>query len=144
MRPSLIIPRLRAQCPIFASRVAGAASYRQVSQQDDFQVPHAFVLLGTDNADGEVMLSSLDQELTTRIAVVVAVANTADERGQDASEAIYDIRAQLIAALVGWTPDAAKFSPILYRGMPDDPELTRARAWAQFDFEALAYTASAT
>lgn len=143
MRPSLVIPRLRAQCPVFANRVAGAATYRQVAVQDDFPVPHAFLLPLGDVEDGEVMLSALDQELTTRFAVVVAVANTSDERGQAAAELIHDARAELIAALVGWTPDAARYSPVLYRGMPDDPDITRARAWAQFDFEANAYTASA-
>lgn len=143
MRPSLVIPRIRAQCAIFANRVAGAATYRQVSLQDDFPVPHAFILPLGEAADGEVMLSSLDQELTTRFAVVVAVANTSDERGQAAAEVMFDARAQLLAALVGWTPDATRYAPVLYRGMPDDPDLNRARAWAQFDFEALAYTASA-
>lgn len=143
MRPSLIIPRLRTLCTAFQNRVAGSATYRQVALQDDFPAPHAFVLPLGESADGEVMLSSLDQELTTRFAVVVAVANTSDERGQAAAEAIYDLRANIIAALVGWTPDPARYSPILYRGMPDDPDITRARAWAQFDFESLATTASA-
>lgn len=143
MRPSLIIPRLRSQCAIFANRVAGSATYRQVSLQDDFAAPHAFVMPLGEVADGEVMISSLDQELTTRFAVVVAVANTSDERGQAAAETIYDIRVALLTALVGWTPDATRYAPILYRGMPDDPDVNRARAWAQFDFEALAYTATA-
>lgn len=142
MRPSLIIPRLRAQCPTLANRVAGSATYRQIVLQDDFPVPHAFVLLQGESADGEVMLSSLDQELTARFAVVVAVANTSDERGQTAAESILDIRAELLAALVGWTPSTG-YAPILYRGMPDDPDVTRSRAWAQFDFEALDYTANA-
>lgn len=143
MRPSLVIPRLRAQCPIFANRVASAATYRQCSLQDDFPVPHAFVMPLGELADGEVMISAVDQELSTRFAVVVAVANTSDERGQAAAEAIYDIRAELLAALVGWTPDATRYAPVLYRGMPDDPDVNRARAWAQFDFESIAYTASA-
>lgn len=142
MRPSLIIPRLRASCPMFGGRVAGAANFRQAAQQDDFPAPHAFVLVGADQ-DGEVMLSGLDQEITTRFAVVVAVQNTADERGQDAGEAFYDARAELLAALVGWTPDPARYAPVLYLGMPDDPDVTRARAWAQFDFQTIATTASA-
>ena len=142
MRPSLIIPRIRAQCPIFANRVAASATYRQVSMQDDFPVPHAFVLPLGDNADGEVMLSALDQELTTRFAVVVAVSNASDERGQAAAEVIYDIRRALLTALVGWVP-APQYGAVLYQGMPDDPDISRARAWAQFDFAALDYTANA-
>lgn len=142
MRPSLIIPRLRAECPTLANRVAGSATYKQAVLQDDFPVPHAFVLLQGESADGEVMLSSLDQELTARIGIVVTVANLSDERGQAAAEAILDIRAELLAALVGWTPGPG-YGPILYRGMPDDPDVNRARAWAQFDFEAPDYTANA-
>lgn len=142
MRPSLIIPRIRAQCPIFGNRVAASATYRQCALQDDFPVPHAFVLPLGDNADGEVMLSNLDQELSARFAVVVAVANTSDERGQAAAEVIFDIRRQLLQALVGWVP-AAGYGAVLYQGMPDDPDVNRARAWAQFDFSALDYTANA-
>lgn len=143
MRPSLIIPRLRAQCPTLANRVAGSASYQQAMVQSDFAVPHAFVLLQGEDADGDVTLSDLDQALTARVGIVVCVSNTTDERGQAASETILDIRNELLTALVGWTPDLTKYGPILYRGMPDDPDVTRARAWAQFDFEALDFTANA-
>ena len=75
MRPSLIIPRLLAECPIFAGRVAGAATYARVAQEDAFPLPHAFVLPMSEAANGDVMLSDLDQELATRIAIVVAVSN---------------------------------------------------------------------
>ncbi len=143
MRPSLLIPRIRAQCSIFANRVALTSTYSQAILQDDFPAPHAFVLPLGDLADGEVMLSSLDQELTTRFAVVVAVPNTSDERGQAAAEAFYDIRIALLTALLGWTPDATRYAPILFSGMPEDPDVQRARAWAQFDFQSLAYTATA-
>lgn len=142
MRPSLIIPRLLEQCPAFEGRVAGAATYAKVSDQDSFPVPHAFVLPMSESASGDVMLSGLDQELTTRIAVVVAVPN-ADDRGQKSVEVLYDIRAQLLRALVGWQP-SDQFGPILYLGMPDEPGITRARVWMQFDFEAHDYTATTT
>jgi hypothetical protein len=141
MRPSLIIPRLLEQCPIFEGRVAGAATYSRVAQEVAFPVPHAFVVPMSEAANGDVMMSSLDQELATRIAVVVAVPNE-DDRGQKSVEQFYDVRAQLLKALVGWQP-TEQFGPILYLGMPDDPAVTRARVWMQFDFQATDYTATA-
>lgn len=143
MRPSLLIPRIKAECPIFASRVAASATFRKLFDADDFPVPHAFVLPLGETWEGDATLSGLDQELKQRFAVVVAVDNTSDERGQAAAEVFYDARAQLFAALIGWSPQPGVIGPILYSGMPDDPDITRARAWIQFDFEALAYTASA-
>jgi hypothetical protein len=142
MRVSLIIPRLLAECPIFDGRVAGAATYARVVQETSFPVPHAFVLPMSESATGDVMLSDLDQELRTRIAIVVAVPN-ADDRGQQSIDLLYDVRAQLLKALVGWQP-TLEFGPILYLGMPDEPGITRARAWMQFDFEANDYTATAS
>jgi hypothetical protein len=141
MRPSLIIPRLLEQCPVFAGRVAGAATYARVSQEVAFPVPHAFVVPLSEAANGDVMISDLDQELNARIAIVVAVPNE-DDRGQKSVELIYDIRAQLLRALVGWQP-SQDFGTVMYLGMPDEPAINRARVWAQFDFQALDYTATA-
>ncbi|MDQ1078007.1 hypothetical protein [Pseudoroseomonas cervicalis] len=143
MRPSLIIPRLREMCPIFEGRVAGAAEYpAAVDDSGGMKVPHAFVIPLGDSATGEVQISALDIELEVPFAVAVCVSNLADERGQAGVEAVWDIRAQLLRALVGWQP-AEGMGTILYRGMPDNPALTRSRMWMQFDFHALEYTASA-
>lgn len=141
MRPSLIIPRLRAECPIFNQRVAGAAGFARAMDQIDFPLPHAFVLPLTESANGDVQISGLDQELNSRFSVSVCVSNS-DDVGLNSLESIYDIRAQLLTALVGWHPTPA-FGPIMYVGMPDDPAINRARAWMQFDFQALDFTASA-
>lgn len=143
MRPSLVIPRLQAECPAFGGRVAGSASFEQAVMQDDFAVPHAIVLLGPEGDGNDPALSDLDQEMVMSFAVVVTVSNTADDRGQAAAEQIFDIRAELLAALVGWTPDNARYSPVLYLGMPDDPQMNRSRLHARFDFQTTANTASA-
>lgn len=81
--------------------------------------------------------------MTMAFAVVIAVSNTADDRGQAAAELIFNIRAQLLAALVGWTPDTDRYAPVLYLGMPDDPAMNRSRLHARLDFETIASTASA-
>lgn len=141
MRPSLVIPHLRTACPVFANRVAGASQLRTAIGNDNLAVPHAFVVLIMDRAADEAILSPLQQEIVSRFAVIVAVANTSDERGQSASEALCDIKRDLLTALVGWTPDLSRYSPCLYEGMPEDPDSTRERAWAQFDFISTATSA---
>ena len=143
MRPSLIIPRIKAECPIFAGRVAGSATMRRVFEQTDFPVPHAFVVTLGEEPSGDVTLSDLDQELTRRFSVTVAVDNTSDERGQAASEVLEDCRNQLLAALVGWSPDPERYGAVFYAGMPYDIDISRARAWAQLDWQLTAYTADA-
>lgn len=142
MRPSLIIPRLRTECATFSNRVAGAASLRQALLQDDFPVPHAFVVRSPMEVT-ETVLSGLEQDLTLGFAVAIAVSNTSDPRGQDASEALADCIAEVVAALKGWTPDGTLYAPILLVGETGDyTDWTRARAWTQLDFAAASTTAA--
>ena len=140
MRPSLIIPRLRAACPIFAGRVAGAIGYRQAIQQDDFPAPHAFVLLAGISPTGEDLVSQLDQEVNLQLSVVLAVSSAADDRGQDACEQMVSCFVQVRDALLGWSPDPTKYGPILMDGLTlsEGESFTRARAWAQCDITAAA------
>lgn len=133
LRPSLVIKQIRDECPLFDGRVAGALSFRKCREQDDFPAPHAFILPMEDVDDAEADLSPLDQYLTARFAVVVAVPNTSDEQGQDAGERLIDVRNELLAALIGFQP-GENYAPILYAGMPDAIEFNRARAWAVFAF----------
>jgi hypothetical protein len=142
VRPSLIIPRLRSGCPIFSNRVAGAASLKHALMQDDFPVPHAFVVRAPLEV-GDPMLSDLEQDVTLGFAVAIAVSNTSDERGQDASEAMADCIAEVVAAIKGWTPNGALFAPILLAGETGDyTDWTRARAWTQLDFTSASTTAA--
>jgi hypothetical protein len=140
MRPSDIIPRLRAECPIFAGRVAGAIAYSKAAESDAFPVPHAFVLLQGITPSGDTQLSSLDQEMSLQFTVVIAVSSAADDRGQDAGEQLIDCFVELRTALLGWSSDATKYCPILMDGLTlaEGESFTRARAWAQCDFTATA------
>ena len=143
MRPSLIIPRLKEACPIFGGRVAGAASAAKAMENAgaSLTVPQAFVVPLTESLEG-TLLSPLQQETAQNFAVVVCVSNLSDERGQGSVEDLFDARDQIIAALLGWNP-SAEHGVCLYQGMPDDPYVDRARAWAQFDFQATTSTTQA-
>jgi hypothetical protein len=132
----LIIPRLRAQCPIFSGRVFGAATYAAAADQVDVSVPCAFVIPAGDSAQPDELISQHLQIVDDRFAVVVCVSNTADDRGQDGAEQLHDVRAQIIAALCGWSPDA-NTDPVNYAGAEADPQIDRARIWHSFDFSAV-------
>ena len=139
IRTSLVIPRIRAQCPIFAGRVAGSLGWEKFARDmdagavSDFPVPHAFVLPLPDLNEGDIELSELEQVLPARFQVVVVVSNTSDEPGSIASDQLMDARDQLLKALIGFTP-AEEMAPVLYAGMPAEPAFSRAKAWAQFDW----------
>jgi hypothetical protein len=133
VRPSLIIPRLRASCPIFSGRVAGAADFAAASLADDVPVPYAFVLPGGDVPGEQELIGQALQQLQDRFTVAVCVSNTSDERGQAGAEQLHDIRAELLTALLGWSP-AAEFGPTSYLGSDGDPTIDRARIWHAFDF----------
>lgn len=135
MRPRIIIPRLRALCPMFSGRVAGAIDFRRAMQSDDLPVPHAFVLLQGITTTGDDLLSQLDQEVNSQLTVFVSVSSTADERGQDASEQLIGAFVEIRDALLGWTPDASRYGAVLMDGMTlvEGELFTRARSWAQVD-----------
>ena len=132
--PNQIIARLRAQCPLFSNRVAGTAAEVRASEQTEFPVPHAFFMPGgIEPGDGEE-ISPLDQHLLVRFRVMVCVDNSTDDRGQAGATGLLAAAQTVIAALVGWTPNATKFSPVLFDGLEDSFDSGRARLWGTVSF----------
>jgi len=141
MKTSPIIERVRDQVAAFAGRVAGAAEFAQAAEQEQFPVPHAFVL----NAEEEVLVADaqsgarsltagqVSQVVWEVFAIVVAVDNTADLRGQAAGDQLDDLKLALHAALIGWSPDADLYSGLEYRG-GSHLLATRARLWHEFRY----------
>ena len=127
-----IIAHLRAQCPSFADRVAGAAEYKVVPGSTSLAVPCAFVVPLDDNPEQNATQNSVSQLLSDAFAVIVALDNRADERGQASSDAHHDIRTELWKALLGWEP-AEDYGPMRYEG-GSLIELDRGRLWYQFEF----------
>lgn len=140
--PSLIIQHLRANCPIFNGRVAGALVMNSFLMADDFAVPYAFVVPLHDQGESQIEMSPLSIGLPARFGVVVAVENKSDEPGFSAAEKFIEIRQVLLTALLGFVP-GADYAPVLYEGMPEAPDMNRARAWCQFDFSSLHWTTGA-
>ena len=126
-----IIEHLRARCPTFAGRFAGAAEYRPIPESTSVPVPCGFVIPLDDNPEPNSTQNSVSQQMTESFAVIVALSN-ADERGQAATGSVHAARRELWKALVGWEP-AEDYGAIEYQG-GHLLTLDRSRMWFQFEF----------
>jgi len=131
-----VIAHLRTYCPSFAGRVAGAARFKLLEETASLDLPYAFVIPLDDNPGDPESLNDVRQKLVESFAVIVAVSNVPDERGQNAGNNAHDsIRAELWRTLLGWQPDPTIYRGICYQG-GNLLDLDRARLWYQFDFGA--------
>lgn len=142
MQLELIIAQLRALCPSFNGRVAGAAEFKPVQEASALPVPCAFVIPLDDRPEPPKAQNAVDQEMTDSFAVIVALDNRADEKGQNAFAGVHAIRAEVWRALLGWVPGpvntvnpATDYNGIFYEG-GSLLSLDRARLWYQFEFGA--------
>ena len=142
MQLELIIAALRTRCPTFDNRVAGAAPFKLLPETAALAVPCAFVIPLDDNPQDSRAQNSVRQELIDSFAVVVALSNVADEKGQTGVHSVDALRTELWAALLGWRPVAANADPATsrYNGIAYEGgnllALDRARLWYQFEFGA--------
>lgn len=67
-------------------------------------------------------------------AVIVALDNRLDERGQASGKGVHAIRAELWAALLGWRPED-RYDGVVYEG-GNLMTIDRARLWWRFEFSA--------
>ncbi len=127
-----VIEALRTRCPTFANRVAGAAQFSRLPETAALAVPCAFVIPMDDNPQPSNSANSVRQAMTDSFAVVVAISNKPDEKGQASAHSIHTLRTELWAALLGWQP-GADYDGITYEG-GSLLSLDRARMWYQFEF----------
>lgn len=129
-----IIQALRLRCPLFSGRVAGAAQFKALQEGAALQVPCAFVVPLDESPQDNQSQNGLRQRMKESFAVIVAISNVQDERGQSAAHGRRQIRNQLWKALLGWQP-SEDHDAIEYEG-GSLLTLDRARMWYQFEFGA--------
>lgn len=134
MKLELIIAHLRAYCPSFEQRVVGAAAFAAAQQSTSFESPCAFVIPMDDSPEPLKSQNAVRQELDEAFAVIVALDNRSDERGQASSVEVHDIRAELWKALLGWRPEQ-DYNGVAYEG-GNLLTIDRARLWWRFEFSA--------
>lgn len=107
MKLTPVIAALRARCPYFENRVAGAAQFKNLPEVGKLRLPAAYVVPGDDSPGENKSQTDYWQELKEGFSVVVILSNGRDERGQFASyDVVDDVRQMLFKALLGWNPEA--------------------------------------
>jgi hypothetical protein len=134
MQLNPIIEELRERCPVFANRIAGAAEFKMLDERASLAVPFAFVIPLDDSPESQQSGTGYRQTLKEGFGVVVAVSNVSDEKGQNSTASIHNLRATLWAALLGWQP-SDRHDAVVYEG-GQLMGMDRARLWYQFDFSA--------
>jgi hypothetical protein len=115
MQLSLIITQLRTYCTSFSSRVGGAAEWNVIPDVTALTFPCAYVIPLDDNPGTQRSQNGYRQEIRDGFAVIIRIANTADERGQAASDTVRTLRAEIWKALLGFQPSTA-YGAIEYEG----------------------------
>lgn len=134
MKIGPIVLKLRLSNTYFANRVGGAAEL-DLATTYTLKQDMAFVIPLMEDSTENVSDPSIQQEITERFAVVVAVANDTDPKdltGIVAYDRLHDIRSELFHALIGWQMGYG--GSVSYRGgrlLAIDPS----RLWYQFEFD---------
>jgi hypothetical protein len=132
----ILIDRLKAACPSFASRVSGLSEFLMLEGREDaIATPAAYVVRLVSEVQANETVGAVIQAQTERFGVFVCVDARADAVGYDADDRLDDIRAELRSALIGWAPSADR-GPLDDDGF-ENVTATRARVWRRFDFSTL-------
>lgn len=134
MKISPIITALRQRCPMFAGRVAGASEFKPLPEGAKLALPAAYVIPLDDSAEEQRSKTDYWQSITDGFAVIVAINNSQDERGQAANDLVEVSREVLWKALLGWAPEQ-KYEGIAYEG-GNLLRMDRGVLYYQFEFSA--------
>ena len=118
MRLSPIVLKLRLAETRFGNRIAGAAELAY-ALQGTLQKEVAFVIQLAETASPNKLDNEVEQGLAERFAVIVALDNATtdkDKTGLIAYDALFEIRAEIWKAILGWQMDGPESYPITYGG----------------------------
>lgn len=135
MRIGPIVLKLRLASTRFENRIAGAAEL-SLALQGTLQAEMAFVIQLSEAAADNKLDNEVEQKLTERFGIVVALDNGTsdkDKTGLTAYDSLFATRAEIWKALLGWKMDGAESYPISYRG-GRVLGINRAQFWYQFEF----------
>ena len=144
MKLSPIVLILRtANISTFGERIAGAAEFSMI-QEDTLEGDTAYVIQTDDTAIKNQTDGAVEQKLTERFGVVVAIRNDqsqADKTGLTAYDQLHEIRKSLWDALVGYNLDSvlnddgySVEGPIEYTG-GSLMDINSAWLWYLYEFE---------
>lgn len=111
-----VVARITAECPSF-KLVGGAADFGGIEGVPR-ATPACFILPLAESGEADEGLDEPDfvQRVRAEFGVVVAVTNVASRAGAEGAAALEDLRAELAAALFGWTPGGSLLPLVYVRG----------------------------
>ncbi len=93
--------------------VKGAA--RLSSARADKIRDTAFIFFLNASAGDNGLVNGVRQQVTIRFAVLLAIGNQRDQRGESGMSEVEIARDQVLMAMLGWMPDG-EYSAVIYRG----------------------------
>jgi hypothetical protein len=134
MKVGPIVLKLRLQNTRFENRIGGAAELA-AAMTYTLQKEMAFVVQMAETTSANNYDAGINQVINERFAVIVALDNAIsdkDKLGLTAYDTLFDIRAEIFHAILGWQmPDAE--SLVSYAG-GRVVRVDRAYLWYQFEF----------
>lgn len=100
-----IIDRLKSTLPDLRI-VDGAAGFQRASESNPKATPAAFVFIVDESADDNSVDAPFIQEVDVKLAVVLVVRHVGDTVGAAAGVDMDSLRADVLAALMGYSPIA--------------------------------------
>jgi hypothetical protein len=145
MNLATVIGQIKAYVPALSGRVSGAANFSAgLESTVNLDLPAAFVLRLTDDADANDLQPGLNQMVTERVGVVVEFDNTvgadADRRtGFAGVNQVDDMRGALWGALLTWLPPELQGRALqgFSYGGGQILDFDRARLFWQYEFTVL-------
>jgi len=135
MKIGPIVLKLRLATTRFENRIGGAAELSFVLK-GSLQAEMAFVVQLSETVAANAYDSGINQLITERFGVIVMLQNDTtqkDKTGLTAYDSLFDIRAELFTAILGWqipgTEDLVSYGGGRVLG------INRAQFWYQFEFE---------
>jgi len=135
MRLGLIVARLKDCETTFGNNIGGAAELG-IAVKETYKTDMAFVIPLTDTANTNPNDFGINQKITEKFGIVVALnndASQADKIGFKAYDRLHSIRAEIWSAILGWQMTDME-DVITYVG-GRLININRAYLWYQFEFK---------
>ena len=131
----LVVLQIKANCPSFNGRVAGAADFAKgLETTVNMPMPAAYVYPLGYTCGENSLDNGLLQYMTQRMAVCVIFDNSGDVRGQDAIDQTEPMMWELFRALLNWRIDSYR----AVKGLKADEgrmlDFDRGRLFFQYEF----------
>lgn len=135
MRVGPVVLKLRLAETRFGDKIGGAAELDLVLRET-FNTDMAFVVQLSEEAGVNQDVNSINQILTERFAVIVALKNDttqSDKTGLTAFDTLHEVRTDIFKALLGWQIEEAE--SIIRYAAGALLDINDAWLWYQFEFE---------